>query len=100
MTSTPLDPHFTWRFSDPASWAVNHPAQETFGWACQARGCRAGQGRYLDNRDAVRDADEHEQREALELFAPGSLVVSIGPATSGKSRFASAFPGDWGGVPG
>ncbi|MFJ6752796.1 hypothetical protein ACIQNI_32130 [Streptomyces sp. NPDC091266] len=56
MTSTPLDPHFTWRFSDPASWAVNHPA--------------------------------------LELFAPGSLVVSIGPAASGESRFASAFPGD------
>ncbi|MEJ8654906.1 AAA family ATPase [Streptomyces sp. MS1.AVA.3] len=95
MVGTPLEPHITWRFSDPASMTVNHPAQKSFGWACQVPGCRAGQDLYLDSRDAVRDADDHERREALTLFEPGALVVAVGPGGSGKSRFASVFPTDW-----
>ncbi|EPH41473.1 ATP-binding protein [Streptomyces aurantiacus] len=97
MTTSTLVPHITWRFSDPASSSANHPDQTTHGWACQAlsQGCHAGRSRYLDEHNAHRDADEHERQEALKLFMPGSLVVLIGPAGSGKSRFASTFPGTW-----
>lgn len=95
MTSSALEPHLTWRFSDPANFSVNHPDQETHGWSCQSPGCQAFQDRYLDARDAAHDADAHERSEAMALFEPGSLVVFVGPAASGKSRLADAFPTDW-----
>jgi predicted kinase len=95
MTNSVLKPHLTWRFSDPSSFTANHPAQETYGWNCQAPGCQAGQSRYLDARDAAEDADIHERAEAMALFEPGTLVVFVGPGAAGKSRFASAFPADW-----
>lgn len=95
MTSSTLEPHLTWRFPEQASATVNHPAQETFGWDCQAPGCQAGQYRYLDARDAAHDADAHERDESQKLFAPGTLVVFVGPAAAGKTRLAEAFPADW-----
>ncbi|MGW1002266.1 AAA family ATPase [Streptomyces sp. NPDC002520] len=95
MSSSVLDPHLTWRFSEPPSATVNHPEKETHGWDCQAPGCQAGQSRYHDARDAAEDADIHERTEAMALFEPGALVVFVGPGAAGKSRFASAFPADW-----
>ncbi|WP_329583668.1 AAA family ATPase [Streptomyces sp. NBC_01361] len=96
MTSSVLEPHITWRFTDPPGVSAKYPEQTTYGWGCQALpACHAGQSRYLDERDAHRDADEHERQEAVKLVAPGSLVVLLGPGGSGKSRLATAFPANW-----
>ncbi|WP_329020429.1 ATP-binding protein [Streptomyces sp. NBC_01601] len=95
MAASTLDPHLTWRFSDPASYTARHPNQETYGWSCQSPRCPAGRSRYHDPRDAAQDADTHERQEALTLFEPGTLVVFVGPAAAGKSRFSDTFPADW-----
>ncbi|MFD7645756.1 AAA family ATPase [Kitasatospora sp. NPDC059795] len=72
-----------------------NPRKETYGWRCTAHDCRIGMTGYTDKRASLKDAADHEQRQALALFPTGTLITAIGPAGSGKSRFAAAFPSTW-----
>lgn len=50
---------------------------------------------YSDQNACRTDAADHERRQAMALFDPGTPVVPVGPGGSGKSRFAAMFPRTW-----
>lgn len=67
----------------------------SYGWTCSAVDCDAGLAGHRDRPEARAYAGQHEAHRATSTFAPGSLVVCVGPAGSGKSHFAGAFPYHW-----
>ncbi|MGW5818046.1 AAA family ATPase [Streptomyces noursei] len=82
--------HQTYQSRTLTPATVTNPRKETFGWKCD--GCSVSVDGYTEERASRHDAADHERRMAQRLFAPGTLVVLIGPAGSGKSTFARAFP--------
>lgn len=95
MAQTAPSPHITYQHRTLTPATITNPRQETFGWHCSAEGCPVRMDGYGDQRASRKDAADHEQRQAVALFEPGTLVVSVGPGGSGKSRFATMFPSDW-----
>ncbi|MGW4803098.1 AAA family ATPase [Kitasatospora sp. NPDC004272] len=95
MTITAPTAHITYQHENLTPATVTNPRKETFGWRCSAQGCRVGMDYYTDKRASLKDAADHEQRQALALFPTGTLITAIGPAGSGKSRFAATFPRPW-----
>lgn len=92
MIGTPATAHVTiqHRTLTPAT-----ARSEAFGWSCSATGCPVGMTGYSDQNACRTDAADHERRQAMALFDPGTLVVPVGPGGSGKSRFAAMFPRTW-----
>lgn len=99
MTGTAPVAHITvqHRITTPATaTSASRPrSRETFGWSCSAAGCPIRMADYADQSASLKDAADHEQRQAVVLFATGTLVVPVGPAGSGKSRYAAMFPSSW-----
>jgi predicted kinase len=67
----------------------------SYGWSCSAMGCDASMVGYRRSWEAVGEAGRHEAHKAKYTFAAGSLVLCVGPAGAGKSRFAGVFPYHW-----
>ncbi|MGP4001511.1 AAA family ATPase [Streptomyces sp. 8N706] len=95
MTGTAPTVHITYQHRTLAPATITNPRRETFGWSCSAQGCPVRMAGYGDQDASLKDAAEHEQRQAVALFTPGTLVVPVGPGGSGKSRFAAMFPSSW-----
>ncbi|MEU4496984.1 ATP-binding protein [Streptomyces sp. NPDC023998] len=87
--------HITFQQRTLTPATITNPRRETFGWSCSAEGCPVRMAGYRDQSASLKDATDHEQRQAVALFAPGTLVVPVGPGGSGKSRFAAMFPSSW-----
>ncbi|MBT2439823.1 AAA family ATPase [Streptomyces sp. ISL-36] len=95
MTSTAPTAHITFQHRTLAPATITNPRRETFGWSCSAEGCPVRTAGYGDQGASLKDAADHEQRQSMALFTPGTLVVPVGPGGSGKSRFAAMFPSSW-----